>query len=72
MADCECLPGCIFFNDKMADMPVTADRIKSHYCKGDNRECARHMVVVVKGKAGVPMDLYPQNIDRAKAILSAV
>jgi hypothetical protein len=70
MADCECLPGCLFFNNKMTDMPVTADRLKNHYCKGDNSDCARHMVVVAKGKTAVPVDLFPQNIERARAILT--
>jgi hypothetical protein len=70
MADCECLPGCLFFNNKMSDMPVTAERLKNHYCKGDNTECARHMIAVTKGKAAVPIDMFPQNIDRAKAMLA--
>lgn len=70
MADCECLPGCIFFNDKMTDMPVTADRLKKHYCRGDNTDCARHMIAVTKGKAAVPIDLFPHDVEKAKAFLA--
>lgn len=69
MADCECLPGCPFFNDRMAQMPVMADVIKKKYCRGDNAHCARHMVKVARGTAGVPIDLFPNQQDRAKALL---
>jgi hypothetical protein len=69
MADCDCLQGCIFFNDKMAEIPVTAERLKARYCKGDNTECARHMIAVAKGKSVVPTDLFPHDIERAKKIL---
>ena len=70
MAQCECVPGCIFFNDKMAQMPIVADRMKQRYCLGDNDHCARHMVMKKLGKQSVPPDLYPSQIERASAIIS--
>ena len=69
MADCECLGGCLFFNDKMADMPATANLYKTQFCKGDNTGCARHQVFRTLGKEAVPTDLYPNDTGRAKQII---
>lgn len=71
MAECICLPKCIFFNDKMTDMPVTAARLKQHYCLGNNKECARFMVFSTLGREHVPGDLFPQNMERAKGLIEA-
>lgn len=71
MAECECLPGCVFFNDKMASIPTTAEMMKKRYCLGDNSKCARHMVKVELGSAKVPADLYPSQVERVPGILAA-
>ncbi len=71
MTECECLPGCSFFNDKMAEVPATADMMKKRFCLGDNTNCARHMIKAALGKEKVPEDLYPAQVDRAKALLQA-
>ena len=71
MADCKCLPTCIFFNDQMADMPTTAQSMKRRFCQGNNEECARFMVFSKLGKANVPGDLFPSNKSRAEKILAA-
>jgi len=70
MADCECLPGCVFFNDKMADTPETAKYMKRRYCTGNNSDCARYMVFSKLGKSHVTADLFPNNVERAKEILA--
>ena len=70
MSDCECLPRCPFFNDKMANMPGMAAIQKRRYCQGDNTQCARHIVLKALGREKVPPDLFPSDTDRAKAILS--
>lgn len=70
MAECECLSKCLFFNDKMADMPAMAESMKRRYCMGDSTQCARHMVLVAKGRENVPADLFPNNIERANKILA--
>jgi hypothetical protein len=70
MADCICLPRCPFFNDRMAGKPSTADVYKQKYCKGDSNDCARHIVFTALGKGAVPSDLYPNQKDRAMAIVS--
>ena len=70
MADCECLGGCVFFNDKMANMPQIAESMKKRYCKIDNSQCARFMVFKKLGKPKVPKDLFPNQIERAKSIMA--
>ena len=70
MADCECLAGCIFFNDKMAERPATANVYKRRFCQEDNANCARYMVFKAIGKGSVPPDLYPNQQDRAKKIIA--
>lgn len=37
MADCATTPNCLFFNDKMAHMPSTAEMMKREYCRGITR-----------------------------------
>lgn len=71
MADCECLSKCIFFNDKMANKPSTAEMYKGRYCKGDNTHCARHQVFKALGPGKVPTDLFPSQEDRVQKIIAA-
>ena len=65
MTDCEYIPTCLFFNDKMADKPATADMLKQRYCTGDKSGCARYMVRTAIGKEKVPVDLYPNQKEKA-------
>ena len=71
MAECEVLSACIFFNDKMANMPGTAAGYKRQFCRGDNAKCARYMVLKTLGKPKVPADLFPNQLDRARTIIAA-
>ncbi len=68
--DCECLPACPFFNDRMADMPAMASILKNRYCHGDNTHCARYMVFKALGREAVPADLFPGEEDRARRIIA--
>ncbi len=70
MANCECLAGCPFFNDKMPDTEGLGAMIKKKYCLGDNSNCARYMVFKKLGKAAVPVNLYPNMQDRAREIIA--
>ena len=70
MPDCECLPGCPFFNGRMKDMKGMATIYKRRYCQGDNSECARYIVFSTLGKEHVPADLYPNMRDRAEQIIT--
>jgi len=69
MADCECLAGCIFFNEKMKDMPATAEILKTKFCRGNNTLCARFIIFKELGREKVPFDLFPNQNDRAQEIL---
>ena len=72
MADCECIQKCPFFNDRMKDTTATASIYKRRYCHGDAGLCARYLIFKNKGRQAVPADLYPNQNERAEAILSAV
>jgi hypothetical protein len=69
MAECECLPKCPFFNDKMADMPAMAAMMKKRYCLGDKTNCARWAVRAALGPTHVPIDLFPNQMDRAEKVI---
>ncbi|EPR41228.1 hypothetical protein dsx2_0315 [Desulfovibrio sp. X2] len=69
MADCEMIAKCIFFNDKMADKPGTAEMMKRTYCKGTFAKCARYLVCKKLGREKVPSDLFPIQMDRALALM---
>ena len=69
MADCECLEGCPFFNDRMESMPSLSNIYKKKYCKTDSSRCARYMVFKALGKPAVPVDLFPNQIDIAQALI---
>ena len=71
MNECECLPKCPFFNDKMAEMPAMADMYKRNYCLGDSSRCARHMVFEAVGPGAVPANLYPNQSDVAENLVAA-
>lgn len=70
MAECECLPKCPFFNDRMLEKPVTTKMMKAQYCLGSNIECARHQVFKALGSENVPSDLYPSQRERSLLIYS--
>jgi hypothetical protein len=69
MADCEKTSGCLFFNDKLANMPSLAAMMKERYCKGDFSKCARYIVCTALGKEKVPEDLFPAMLERANQII---
>ena len=71
MAECECLKGCPFFNDKMKDSEGMGAIYKKTYCLGNNTQCARYIVFKKLGKPAVPDSLYPNMVDVAKKIVQA-
>lgn len=70
MAECECLKGCPFFNDRMSNMPSLANVYKKQFCLSDFNACARHMIFLALGKEKVPLDLFPNEVEKAKKIIS--
>lgn len=69
MADCEIFADCVFFDDKMASKPATAELMKDRYCLGDESQCARYKVYKALGGEKVPTDLFPNQTDRADRII---
>lgn len=70
MAKCECLSGCLFFNDKMKDSEGLGKIYKQKYCLGDNTKCARYLVYKKLGKARVPNNLYPNMLAQAEQLIN--
>ncbi len=67
--ECPKLEKCPFFNETLKNMPSTANILKKQYCKSDYTKCARYMVSEALGKEKVPLDLYPNDKERAKKII---
>lgn len=59
MATCELSDTCIFFNDKMPDMPAVAGYLKDKYCHGSFVVCARFQIYKEFGRENVPAGLFP-------------
>jgi hypothetical protein len=71
MAECVCLSGCPFFNDRMKGLEAVKDSMKKRYCLGDSSNCARYMIFKSLGKEKVPADLVPNQTERAMEIIRA-
>jgi hypothetical protein len=69
MASCKFIETCIFFNDKMAEMPSIANLYKRRFCEAGDPSCARHRVVEALGRENVPQNLYPNDAERADALI---
>ncbi|MFX0020830.1 MAG: hypothetical protein ACFE9S_00770 [Candidatus Hermodarchaeota archaeon] len=53
-------------------MPVTTEMFKQTYCKGDYNICARFVVASTLGKDNVPLDLFPNQSERANKLISSI
>lgn len=67
---CEFIDSCLFFNDRMQDMPPTSLVLKKLYCLGNNRNCARFMLKRSLGIESVPETLFPNESKEAQRLLS--
>jgi hypothetical protein len=54
----------------MKELEKVAELFKKYYCRGDNTECARHMIFKELGKESVPGDLAPDKFGRANQLIS--
>lgn len=71
MPHCPSLQSCPFFNDKMPADSAMADIYKRKYCLGDNSICARWMVFTALGKEQVPINLFPNQRERANELIKS-
>jgi hypothetical protein len=53
----------------MVKKNVLAYVYKQRFCKGDSSECARFVVMKRLGKESVPVDLYPNEMAKAREIM---
>lgn len=70
MGECEFIEKCPFFHDKLANKPEEVEDMKNDYCKNNNLNCARYMVVNALGKELMPTDLYPNEKNRAYLLIA--
>ncbi len=70
MGDCECVSRCMLFEEKMSSMPATVEMFRNRYCRADFLTCARYSVYKALGMERVPADLFPNQEDRARKIVS--
>ena len=57
---CEIFACCQFFNDKLKEMPRTAEYIKGKICLGAYESCMRFKIYKELGQ-DVPFDLHPDD-----------
>ncbi len=70
MAECTWTGRCGFYRDELATMPMISEIYKDYYCRGDNSECAICMLVVAIGEQQLPVDLFPNQIVRARKLIA--
>ena len=71
MSQCDSLMTCPFFNDKMSMASSLSEIYKNKYCRKDKENCARYMVRTALGKEKVPIDLFPNMVEKARQIIAA-
>lgn len=69
MRECPLLKECPFFNDRMVNMPSTAEIIKKNHCQSYYTKCARYIVLNALGKEKVPSDLFPTQTLKAGELI---
>ncbi len=70
MAQCEFIEKCPFFNDLLDyDLSEVLDLMKEAYCRNNNSRCARYMIIEKLGKPFVPIDLLPDEHEKAQLII---
>jgi hypothetical protein len=69
MAECVYLEKCVFFNSKVVDMPAVSGFLKMRYCRDQYDTCARYILRQAEGPEAVPVDMYPNEIKRAQALM---
>mgnify|MGYP001813036661 CR=1 FL=1 len=67
---CELLENCMFFHDRLPNMPDYADLLKELYCLDDYPECARYGVFLKFGVEAVPADLFPNEAIKGRELVA--
>jgi len=70
MNTCELINKCRFLKEKLADLPLVIHIMEKTFCQGGKCNCARYIIFRAMGTEGLPPDLFPNHLYRAKEILS--
>jgi len=70
--ECEILPCCQFFKEKMKDLPKAAEYIRDRICRDNYQSCNRFRIYREYGKEHIPGDLDPDDIMEAKRIIECL
>ena len=70
MKECELIDTCPFFQGELAEKPVEIEELKEKYCKSNNLNCARYMIVQAAGREKIPDNLYPDEKAVAYGIIA--
>jgi len=71
MERCNEIETCRFFEATMKEMPTVAEMMTQRYCHGDFNSCARKIVFHALGEGHVPVNLAPNDDQRAREIINA-
>ena len=70
MTECDFTGGCPFFNGTMKEHPAMSNILRKKYCLGGEKEnCARFLVRNAIGSEKVPIDLYPNQFEKARIVI---
>ena len=69
---CELLKCCQFFNDKMKELPRTAEHIRSKVCLDKYESCVRYRIFKEFGGENIPFDLYPNDTEEVKKAIQCL
>jgi len=69
VASCDKKRECLFYREKLPNLPPLTNEYKQEYCEGSPEQCARYMVMD-KG-INPPMDLFPYQQYDAKELLKS-
>ena len=67
---CTSTGACSLFYARLAARPAMAFLMRRRYCLGDNSKCARFLVAKSLGRFAAPDDLFPSEVERARAIIA--
>ena len=71
MNNCPLIETCVFFNDRMQNMPASAEMMKDNFCRDNYTSRARHTVFSAVGREKVTTDLFPRDASYAEKIIAA-
>lgn len=69
---CELLSCCQFFNNKMKDMPKTAEYIRNNVCRGEYESCTRYRIYKEFGGDHIPFSLHSDDNEEVKKVIQCL